>query len=191
VLYLGSHERRKNVEALFAAYTWVVTALQDQLPLVVGGRRHAPDGGLYPDLPALARHYRLLVPESGTDSDVVRFIGAVAEADKPAIYRGATAFAFLSRYEGFGLPPLEAMACGVPVVVANSSSIPEVVGGAGFVLDPDDTRHVAGALLSIYNQPDLAGSLRERGLVQASQFSWERTARETLDVYERMLGGLR
>jgi glycosyltransferase involved in cell wall biosynthesis len=187
VLYLGSSEARKNVEALIGAYTWVASALQDQLPLVLGGRHHAPDGRLYPDLPAVARRHKLLRPEGETDC--VRFIGPVDEADKPALYRGATAFAFLSRYEGFGLPPLEAMACGVPVVVSSASSLPEVVGGAGFVLDPDDTRHVAGALLALYNQPELAESMRERGLEQARQFSWARTARETLDVYRQTVKG--
>ena len=187
VLYLGSFEARKNVAALFAAYTWVAAALQDRLPLVLGGRQHAPDGKLYPDVRGQAREHKLLRPESGTVRDVAQFIGAVDEADKPALYRGATAFAFMSVYEGFGLPPLEAMACGTPVIVSNTSSLPEVVDGAGYVLDPDDTRNIAGAILAVYNQPELAEQLCKQGLEQAAKFSWERTARETLGIYEEVV----
>jgi len=116
----------------------------------------------------------------------VRWTGFVEEKDKPAVYRGASTFAFVSRQEGFGLPPLEAMACGVPVVTSNSGSLPEVVGDAGFVLDPDDDRQIGGSIIATIVQENLAADLKEKGLKQAARFSWEKTATETLLVYDSL-----
>jgi glycosyltransferase involved in cell wall biosynthesis len=99
----------------------------------------------------------------------------------------ARVFAFPSRYEGFGLGPLEAMACGTPVVAADASSVPEVVGESAYLVNPDDSRAMGAALISVLIQDDLHDSLRNAGLALASNFSWERTARETLKVYERVL----
>jgi len=118
----------------------------------------------------------------------VRFLGDVSEADLPALYNLATVFAFPSLYEGFGLPPLEAMACGTPVVCANTSSLPEVVGDAALTFDPLDVPALAAALAQALSDADLRAALRNRGLAQARLFSWERTARETLAVYRQAAG---
>ena len=91
--------------------------------------------------------------------------------------------------EGFGLPPLEAMACGAPVVTSNASSLPEVAGDAAILVDPTDVAQIAQAMWLVLSQPALAAALRAKGLARAAQFSWERTARETIAVYERVLAG--
>src|SRR5687768_5702265 len=104
VLYLGGFDTRKNVRGLLSAWTWAANSIGQGYPLVIGGKLPTPDGALFEDYPALAAEMDL--------ADTIKFIGAVDEADKPALYRGATAFVYPSRYEGFGLPPLEAMASG-------------------------------------------------------------------------------
>src|SRR5690606_30727773 len=109
------------------------------------------------------------------------------EEDKPAVYRGAACFVFPSRYEGFGLPPLEAMACGVPVVTTDVTSLPEVVGNAAFAVDPDDERDMGGAIIATLVQEKLAAELRAKGLEQAATFSWEKTALQTLTVFDAAL----
>jgi glycosyltransferase involved in cell wall biosynthesis len=175
VLYLGGFDQRKNVRGLLSAWTWASGSIGQGYPLVIGGQLPAPGGAHYEDYPALARELDV--------ADTVRFIGPVAEADKPALYRGATAFGYPSRYEGFGLPPLEAMACGVPVVAGTGGSLPEVVGSAGYLIPPDDTRSFGAALLTIVVEPSVHDDLRARGLTQAQTFSWERAARETAEAY--------
>ncbi len=118
----------------------------------------------------------------------VTFTGYVPDADLPALYNGADLFCFPSLYEGFGLPVLEAMACGTPVVTSNTTSLPEVAGEAALLVDPYDVEDIAAAMQRVLTEPDLAHDLRERGLARAGQFSWEKTARETIAVYERVLG---
>ncbi len=174
VLYLGGFDRRKNVRGLLSAWTWAAGSIGASYPLVLAGRV-PPPGPLFEDLQAVARELDV--------ADTVRFIGHVDEADKPAVYRGAMAFVFPSRYEGFGLPPLEAMACGVPVVTTTAGSLPEVMGSAGYLLPPDDTRTIGAAILTIVVEPSVHDDLRARGLAQAARFSWEKTARETAQVY--------
>jgi glycosyltransferase involved in cell wall biosynthesis len=175
VLYMGGFDRRKNVRALLSGWTWAGGAIGTNYPLVIGGRLPRPDGLLFDDLPALARELKV--------DDTVKFIGPVDEADKPALYRGATVFAYPSRYEGFGLPPLEAMACGVPVVTTTGGSLPEVMGTAGYLVPPDDTRAFGAAIITIVVEPSVHDDLRARGLAQAQKFSWEKTARETAEAY--------
>jgi alpha-1,3-rhamnosyl/mannosyltransferase len=108
----------------------------------------------------------------------------VAEEDMPALYSGAELFVFPSLYEGFGLPPLEAMACGAPVLCSSSSSLPEVVGNAALTVNPYDVTALAEGLRQLLSQAALRVHLREAGLQRAREFSWERTARATLAVYE-------
>ncbi len=178
VLYLGSYNVHKNVLLLLAAYTYVAQGLPG-VPLVLAGRTPATWGTPhFPDLPAYIQDFGL--------ADVVRWIGPVDEADKPSLYRLASVFAFPSRYEGFGLGPLEAMGSGTPVVACEASSIPEVVGDAAFLVAPDDSKGMGGAILSFLTQRDHAGTIRNRGLARVRDYSWRKTAEGTLAVYHQI-----
>lgn len=179
ILYLGGMDLRKNVVGLLHAYSYIGPAIGDQFPLVLAGRPPATPSPRFPNL-------RRLIEELGI-RPYVHWTGFVQEADKPAIYRGATVLAQLSYYEGFGLTPLEAMACGTPVVVSDRSSLPEVVGEAGFTLDPEDIDGIAGAIIACAIQDELRSSLRRRGLDQAGRFSWQRTAGQTLQAFRQAL----
>ena len=106
----------------------------------------------------------------------IRFLDYVDEADKPALYSSALALAYPSFYEGFGMPPLEAMACGLPVIASHASSLGEVVGPAGLLIDPHDLNELAEAMRAVAEQPALRVRLRQRGLSQAKRFSWEESA---------------
>jgi len=113
----------------------------------------------------------------------VVFLGPVPNDDLPALYAGAMLFVFPSLYEGFGLPSLEAMACGTPVVCSNTFSLPEVVREAAIMVDPLDAEGLAAAMERALRDQALREEMREKGLKQAAKFSWERTAREMLEVY--------
>jgi glycosyltransferase involved in cell wall biosynthesis len=176
MLYLGGFDARKNLETALRTYRWAGPAIGTACPLIVAGRLPEADTALHPDPRRLAR-------EQGLEPGVVRFIGFVDEAHKPALYRGATAFLFPSRYEGFGLPPLEALACGTPVVGSDAASLPEVVGDAGILLAPDDAAGMAGALIQLATDEAFRQTLSRRAVAQAERFSWARTASETLDAY--------
>jgi glycosyltransferase involved in cell wall biosynthesis len=149
------------------------------VPLVLAG--HTPPdwkSPRFPDLPAAVKELGL--------PDYVRWIGPVDEADKPSLYRLAKVFVFPSRYEGFGLGPLEAMGSGTPVVACDASSIPEVAGNAAFLVAPDDSRAMGGAIISFLTQPDHAAQMRNRGLARVRDFSWRKTAEGTLAVYSQI-----
>jgi glycosyltransferase involved in cell wall biosynthesis len=180
-LYLGGFDVRKNLRALIAAYTYVGPSVGDEFPLVLAGKPPARWGTpRFPDLPSE------IAAREGLEQ-WIRWLGAVDEEDKPALYRMARLFVMPSRYEGFGLGALEAMACGTPVVAAEASSLPEVVGDAAYLVPPNDSRQLGGAIIAVLIQDDLHASLQNLGLARASNFSWERTARETYAVYERVL----
>lgn len=182
VLYLGGLDMRKNIETLLQVYTWCGESIGDEYPLVINALAHdraiAADGSVT----TLGDMLKALDLE-----DVVRLIGRVDEADKPALYAGARCFLFTSIYEGFGLPPLEAMSCGVPVVGSNATSLPEVVGNAGMLVDAMDARAMSGALIATCIEDDLHDRLAQRALLRAAQFSWQRTALETLTVFKQVL----
>ena len=180
VLYLGGFDIRKNVSGLLHAYSFVGPAIGDEYPLVLAGRFPPTVSRRFPDIRGLMQELAL--------GGWVKMTGFVDEADKLAIYRGAAVVVQVSTYEGFGLTALEAMACGKPVVVSDRSSLPEVVGPAGFVLDPDDHRGIAGAIIACAIQDGLREELRELGLAQAARFSWSLTANRTLEVYRQVLG---
>jgi glycosyltransferase involved in cell wall biosynthesis len=180
ILYLGGYEIHKNVLTLLHAYTYVAKALGTDYPLVLAGRKPTQVTDTFPD-------YEGYIERLGL-TPYVRWIGFVDEVDKPVLYRNAETFVFPSRYEGFGLPPLEAMACGTAVVTSNSSSLPEVIGDAGFAVHPDAAREMAGAIIATVVQENLAAELRQKGLQQAAKFSWEKTATETLLVYDQVAG---
>ena len=181
VLYLGGYETHKNIINLLHAYTYVAQALGNDYPLILAGKKPEAESANFPD-------YDDMIARSGL-SKYVRWIGYVDEEDKPLLYRNAEAFVFPSRREGFGLPPLEAMACGTPVIVSDSSSLPEIVGPAGFAVDPDDVRGMAGAIISVLTEDYLSADMRRRGPIQAAKFKWETTAAETLLVYDRVMRG--
>jgi len=180
VLYLGSYAVHKNVRLLLAAYTYVAQGLGADFPLVLAGHTPGTWGTpRFPDLPAQIEAMGL--------KDYVHWIGPVEEMDKPSLYRLAKVFVFPSRYEGFGLGPLEAMASGTPVVACNISSIPEVTGDAAFLVEPNDSRAMGGAVLSLVVNEDFAALMRNRGLARARDFSWRQTAEKTLAVYHQVL----
>ena len=178
VLYLGGYELHKNVTTLLLAYTYVGQALGQEYPLVLAGRKPEKVTPAFPDYNSYIQQLRI--------EEYVRWVGFVDEEDKPVVYRNAETFVCPSRHEGFGLPLLEAMACGVPVVTTDSSSLPEVVGNAGFTVDPDDARGMAGAIISTLIEEELAADLRQRSRDRAAEFSWEKTATETLLVYDQL-----
>jgi glycosyltransferase involved in cell wall biosynthesis len=124
---------------------------------------------------------------AGAAEAVVR-LGSVNEKRLRALYQGAVALVYPSRYEGFGLPLVEAMACGTPVVASNVASMPEVLGKAGVLVDPTDAEAWTQAIVDIVNDGEKRKSLSECGIRRASEFTWERTARLTLDVYRRTVG---
>ena len=175
MLYLGGYALHKNVTTLLVAYTYVARALGPDYPLVLAGRRPTEVTPVFPD-------YTSMIKELGLES-YVRWIGYVDEADKPVLYRNAETFVFPSRYEGFGLGPLEAMACGTPVVTTDSASLPEVVGSAAFTVNADDARAMGGAIIATVIQESLRLELRQKGLQQAAKFSWQETATETAITY--------
>lgn len=177
VLYLGGYDVRKNVETLLKAFTYVKTGYD--IPLVLAGRLPPRRSPRFTEVQGWIGALDL--------GDTVQVIGEVAEEDKPALYRMAKTFVFPSRYEGFGLPVLEAMACGKPVVTGNRSSLPELVGDAGFTVDPDDPRHLAGSILATLTQDHLNEELSRKSLARAAEFSWSRTAADTFAVYRQVL----
>jgi len=176
LLYLGGFDQRKNVPTLLKAFAQLVK--DSKAFLVIAGRLPEKGSDFFPDP-------RPIVQELGIGKRVV-FTGWVPEEDKPALYSGARALVFPSLYEGFGLPPLEALACGTPVIASNRGSLPEIVGDGGLLLEPDDVERLAEAMEKLLNDDTLWGDLRQKGLAHASRFSWEKTAQETLAVYREI-----
>jgi glycosyltransferase involved in cell wall biosynthesis len=174
LLYVGTLEPRKNLTTLLEAY--VEVARQTNVALLIGGGK----GWLY--TPIFERLAALGL------RDRVRFVGYIEEEELPLWYAAATAFVFPSIYEGFGMPPLEAMACGTPVVTSNTSSLPEVVGDAGIMVDPYNAAALATALIDVVRDADLRAELRARGLRRAAHFTWSATAERTLRAYEDAAG---
>jgi alpha-1,3-rhamnosyl/mannosyltransferase len=172
-LYFGSNKPHKNLPRLVRAYNHL-EASSDLPPLVIGG--HWDER-----FPAARR-----VAEVSGAGDRVVFIGPVAQSALPALYSGARLFVFPAVYEGFGLPPLEAMACGVPVVCSDTSSLPEVVGDAALTFDPLNEAAITTALARGLNDVALRVDLRARGLARAALFTWTRAAQLTLDVYHSL-----
>ena len=177
VLYVGTLQPRKNLGRLLEAYAMVRRrAERDETPcLVIAGRK----GWLYDQI-------FQQVEKLGLEIEVI-FPGYVPQDDLPALLSGARLFVFPSLYEGFGLPVLEAMACGTPVLCSNVSSLPEVAGNAALLVDPLDVESMAEAMNRLLQDEGLRARLVERGLQQARQFSWDRCARETLAVLEATL----
>lgn len=178
VFYLGGYELHKNVMTLLLAWSYVGQAMGTDYPLVLAGKRPTKVNDIYPDYDWYIKKLRI--------EEYVKWIGFVDEEDKPVLYRNAETFVFPSRHEGFGLPVLEALSCGVPVVTTDASSLPEIVGDAGFTIDPDDARHMAGAIIATLMQENLAADLRQKATKQAANFSWQDTATQTALVYDQI-----
>jgi glycosyltransferase involved in cell wall biosynthesis len=174
VLYVGTIEPRKNLIRLLEAWAALYEA-HEAPPLVIVGKHGWLSDDFYAALAKNPCH------------DAVRFTGYVEDEELPAIFAAATVFAFPSLYEGFGLPPLEAMACGAPVLCSNTSSLPEVVGDAALTVEPTDTEALRAGLRRLLSDAELRAELRARGFERAAQFSWDRAARETLAVYRSLL----
>ncbi len=179
IFYLGGLDQRKNVPQLVRAFAYLYKQLdQPDLQLLISGNPDKQKGPLFPDPRPIAAELGI------SDQVIYRF---VEEEDKPAMYSGASLYVFPSLYEGFGLPPLEAMSCGAPVVCSNRTSLPEVVGDAAITVDPEDTRSLVEAMRSVLTDSSLAMDLRARSLQRATLFNWRKTATETLSAYEEAL----
>lgn len=177
LLYVGTIQPRKNLDTLIQAFYRLKQGGSFDHKLVIVGRK----GWLYDQL--FTR-----IKELGLDSEII-FTGFVPDEELPYIYDSAKLFLYLSLFEGFGLPPLEAMACGVPVITSNTTSLPEVVGNAGITVSPTDVDAVVLAMQQVLTDPLLAEKMRESGRSRAQLFSWETAAHETLAVYKQVRGG--
>ena len=175
VLSVGTLEPRKNIPTLIDAYSMLPADLQQRFPLVLVGMRGWLTSGLEARMKPLV------------ERGVIKPLGYVADEMMPLIYSGAAAFVFPSLYEGFGLPPLEAMACGTPVISSRSSSLPEVVGDAGVLVDPMNVDALAESLRRVLEDRAFAEVLAQQGIKRAAGFSWKKTAAETIAVYRRAL----
>lgn len=168
ILYIGGLDRRKDVSTLLQAYA----VLNSPRPLAIAGEPRSDNPERFPDLRTLARELGI--------AERVRFLGWVPEEDKQLLYAGAGIFVFPSRYEGFGLTPLEAMAAGAPVVCSDATSLPEVVGDAALLFPAGDHAALAARIAQVLGDAELRERLRQSGQERAGQFSWERTATITV-----------
>ncbi len=176
VLCVGSLEPRKNLPRLLQAWSRIQASVPDDIWLVLTGKKG--NARVFADEAGLNR----LPPR-------VHLTGHVPDDALPALYAGALAFAFPSVYEGFGLPPLEAMASGVPVLTGNRASLPEVIGEAGMMVDPYDVDALAEGLRALVDDENLRKELSIKGLERARQFSWDKTAARTLDILQGVAQG--
>ena len=179
ILFVGSEQPRKNFTTLLKAFSQLKSEPEfKKLKLVKIGKA----GGRGVDF----RSQTMGVVESLHLSNEVIFTDFVPEADLPAYYSGAEVFVLPSLYEGFGFPVVEAMACGCPVITSNTSSLPEVVGKAGIMVDPHNADSLAQAMRHVLTDSELSNNMISRGLKQSKKFSWEKAAEQTLEVYKEV-----
>lgn len=177
VLYVGTLEPRKNITTLLKAYSYLPDALKKQYPLVLAG-------GIGWLMEGLDEEIRRL----GISQSIIK-TGYIPREDLPSLYSGANIFVYPSLYEGFGLPPLEAMACGTPVITSNIASLSEVVGEAGIQIYPNDVKKLAEVMEDLLTNPGRRHHLSQKGIERARLFTWEKCASMTLGVYDRMIQG--
>ena len=178
ILYVGSETPRQNVPDLIMAFN----KLKEQLPnvkLVKIGESQSSD----------ARQNLLKLIKNHDLNDDVIFVGYVAESEMPEWYSAADLLVYPCEYAGFGLPPLEAMACGTPVITSNTTSLPEVVGKAGIMLDPHDNERLADEMYRVLNSQKLSNNMTKIGLERAKIFDWELSAQQTMEVYRKIENG--
>ncbi len=179
ILYIGSERPRKNLGRLFEAFARLKEEFPELKLVKVG-------------IPGRSQEYRRDTMRKLDSLRITRgviFIDHIPELDLAYYYSSAALLAYPSFYEGFGFPPLEAMACGCPVVTSNTSSLPEVVGEAGIMVNPLDTDSLFEAMQQVLTDSELRDNMVRKGLEQAKKFSWEKAARETQEVYERVASG--
>ena len=174
MLFVGNIEPRKNLTRLVEAYALLLRRSHYRGPLILAGGQGWRNSEIFRCVEELELEKH------------VKFLGYVPDDVMPALMSGAEIFIYPSLYEGFGLPPLEAMACGTPVITSNVSSLPEVVGDAALMVDPHDVVALADAMHRVLTDRELREEMRRRGLERANEFSWEETARQTLRVYEEV-----
>jgi len=173
VLYLGTLEPGKNVGRIVKSFDAIAAEFPEHVLVLAGDK-----GWLYESV--------FETIDSAKHSDRIFYVGHVGDTQAVHLFNFAEAFVFPSLYEGFGLPPLEAMACGCPVITSNRSSIPEVVGDAAKLVDPENDRELAEALKEVIGNTSLRAEMRHAGLERAGQFSWDKCAGETLSVYREL-----
>jgi len=167
LLYVGSHKVHKNLPRLFQAYA--ISGARNSVRLLLTGQ---PDAEILRNLQNLGL------------TEHVAFVGFPNNEDLAAYYRGALAIVFPSLYEGFGLPAVESMACGTPVLTSNVCSLPEIVGNAGLLVDPLDPEAIADGIRRLVENPALIADLRQKGLERARQFTWDKTAAKTFEILQ-------
>lgn len=174
ILFCGTMQPRKNISKLVDAYLKLKKEYRVEEKLVIAGGK----GWLWEPI--------MKKIEDAGEKDSIKYLGYVDTGDLPALYNGATLLTLPALYEGFGLPPLEAMASGTPVVVSNISSMPEVVGDAGVLVEPSSTESIAEGILKVLMDKNLQMEMSKKGMEQARKFTWEETARKTLEVLESL-----
>lgn len=177
ILHVGTLEPRKNTKRLIEAYLRLRKTGAIKHKLVITGAK----GWLYDEV--------LLLMQDTVYRNEIIFTGYIDIEDLPSLYSGADVFVYPSLYEGFGLPPLEAMACGTPVITSNVSSLPELVGDVGILVDPYSVDEIADAIYRVVSDDKLREDMRQKGLKRAKIFSWEKAAREMLNVIESTARG--
>lgn len=173
LLFVGSIEPRKNLLTFLKAYTALEKDFKCRFPLVLIGFKGWDN-----------KEVMELIEK---ESEHIHYLGFLSDRELAYVYNRATVFVFPSLYEGFGLPPLEAMACGTPVIVSNTSSMPEVCGDAAYYIDPISIESIAKAIMDVTGDEILQQSLQEKGLKRASQFTWEKAAEEHLDAFTSLV----
>jgi glycosyltransferase involved in cell wall biosynthesis len=175
ILYVGSEQPRLNVPFLIKGFAELKKLLPGAKLLKIGN----------PQWPKAREKLEKLIRELNLKEEVI-FLGHVPPEELPKFYNAADLFVYPSLYAGFGLPPLEAMACGTPVITSNTSSFPEVVGDAGIMVNPFDVTELTKAMFEILTKENLRENLIKKGLERAKMFSWEKSAKETLEVYKKL-----
>jgi glycosyltransferase involved in cell wall biosynthesis len=173
ILYVGLVEPRKNLPGLIRAYHSLLHVVESH-DLVIVGRLGWMSDGVFEQVEKLGLKNR------------IQFTGYISQEDLPWVYNLSALFVYPTHYEGFGLPALEAMACGVPVITTNISSMPEIVGDAGMLVEPNQDQNLIDAMVKVLTDPELRVILSVKGQQRAKQFTWERTALETLNVYRKV-----
>ncbi len=174
ILFVGTLEPRKNIPKLIESYMMLETVIRREFKLVIVGKK----GWYYKEIFDAVKKTKL-------EKDII-FTGYIPDNDLPIIYNAASLFIFPSLYEGFGLPILEALSCGIPTIVSNISSLPEIVGNAAILVDPNNKKEISNAIQKVLFSASLNQELRQVGPIQAAEFSWSKTARETLLVLEEV-----